>query len=298
MKYVISLLLFVCLLCQICVAEEATEYPVELSILSEAAIADPASSALTKEAAIAKGRLHLKEIGYFEYYMDSIQTEAFLIYHDRFIDGDEPVWLLLFYRNNMLIHKMLLNSDGRFLDSVPAYFEFDKIEKIETYDQHSQFSDEILAANLVDLDFWNMSVEEKAAFSEKWNPIVDEYATLHPDLVDTKGLMYQATRHVYGIPEEGDMSQEKATEIAMQYLLTKGVSIETFPNRRIVYTYDVTDPDNPVWKLLVYHVAFDKITDPCHEFDSISYQVFINANSGEVIYSVDNTEDEFNGFNI
>lgn len=129
MKYVISILLFVCLLCQICIAEEATEYPVELSILSEATIADPASSVLTKEAAIAKGRLLLKEIGYFEYYMDSIQTEPLLIYHDLFLGGDDPVWLLLFYRDNALVHKMLLDCNGRFLDSVPAYFEFDEIEK-------------------------------------------------------------------------------------------------------------------------------------------------------------------------
>lgn len=262
-------------------------YTLETDVLDESRIATPGEWDISEEEAIRIGLEALVDIGVYEDHLQEINVQAYFVYNDRFCSGCEPVWLLHFTMNDEFVYKMVLRHDGTYLASVSADQEFEGVRR----------DDGGVGADLIDLDFRNMSVEEKAAFSEKWNPIVNEYLSSHPYYPNYNGLMYQATRQVYGIPGEGDMTQEEATQIAQNEILRLGASSNTLMNRRMLYTYDVTEPMNPLWKVLIYHVAFDGMPDEPIASDYISYQVVIDGNTGEILRCIDNTHEGFDGFN-
>lgn len=267
-------------------APNENSYSLDTDVVGESRLAIPGEWDISEEEAIRVGLQALVDISEYEEHLQDISVKAYFVYNDRFCGGNEPVWLLHFIMNNESVYKMVLGYDGTYLSSVPADQEFEGV-----------WRESGIGADLIDLDFRNMSIEEKAAFSEKWNPIVNEYLKEHPYYPNYNGLMYQATRQIYGIPSEGDMTQEEATEIARNEILRLGASPNTLMNRRILYTYDVTDPSNPLWKLLIYHVAFDRMPDEPIDSDYISYQVVIDGNTGEILKCIDNTQDGFDGFN-
>lgn len=261
-------------------------YSIDTDVIGESQIATPGEWDISEEEAIRLGLQALADIGDYDKYMQEIHVNACFIYNNRFCGGNEPVWLLNFIMNDEVVYKMVLGYDGTYFASVPADQEFEGV-----------WRESGIGADLIDLDFRNMNVEEKAAFSERWNPIVNEYMSTHPYYKNYNGLMYQATRQVYGIPGDGDMTQEEATQIAEDEILRLGASSTTLKNRRILYSYDITDPMNPLWKLLIYHVAFDKMPNDPIDTDYISYQVVIDGNTGTILRSINNTQEGFDGFN-
>ena len=267
-------------------APNETSYSFDTDVVGESRLAAPGEWDISEEEAIRVGLEALADIGGYEDHLQEISVKAYFVYNNRFCGGNEPVWLLHFIMNNESVYKMVLGYDGTYFASVPADQEFEGV-----------WRESGIGADLIDLDFRNMNVEEKAAFSEKWNPIVNEYMSSHPYYANYNGLMYQATRQVYGIPGEGDMTQDEATQIAKAEIMRLGASSTTLMNRRILYTYDITDPMNPVWKLLIYHVAFDKMPNDPIDTDYISYQVVIDGNTGTILRSINNTEEGFDGFN-
>lgn len=131
--------------------------------------------------------------------------------------------------------------------------------------------------------FLNASVEEKAAFSAKWKPVVDAWLADHPEyeaLRDQTPIW--CTRHVYGIPAENAITQERAFEIAKNLYLEKieSATEEMISERGIVrYFYDITNAEHPLWKVSI--TANPEAWLPDDHKDG--YFVIIDALTGEVI---------------
>ena len=199
--------------------------------------------------------------------------------------GVEPLWLVVFSRGGEPAYKVLLGYDGSHIDWAPADKEFSNVQRLD---------DEVLIEfrkEYTNLEkgtgFYEMSVQEKAAFSEKWIPIVEAYMETHPYFIKEGNSFYEATRHVYGVPGSEDISQEQATEIAHQSVIALGGSAETIDNRPINYYFDITSPDSPVWKL-TFLPAYSENMD---QNDGNRYRVVINGRTGEVLEAFAVTKD-------
>ena len=147
------------------------------------------------------------------------------------------------------------------------------------------------------------TVEEKAAFSAKWKPIVDQWLAAHPDtaewLKQDTGI-YPAilcTRHLYGVPSEKAIPEEAAIEIAKKAYLDSGVTGISFvsyaPGKVTRVTedmirercsihsfYDITDEGSPLWKI---YFSYKEYENPLEEDHKDGYFVIIDAFSGQVL---------------
>lgn len=256
-------------------------------ILAEAERAIPGTCDKSAEEIEEIAKESIREIGGFENRMQQLEIDAHFIYHERFCYGNEPIWLVYFRENRELVYKMLFSYDGEYIDGVPVGAEFERTLRGKAEIE-----------SLFDLDFRYYSVEEKAEFSKTVKPIVDAYVETHPYYPNYKTLLYQATRRVYGVPGEGDLLQEDALCIARKRILAMGARKETMESRRVVYTFDVTQPEKPLWKVMIYHVSFDGIAEDAPQTDYLTYQVIVNARTGEVLYAYDNTQEEMTTFNM
>jgi hypothetical protein len=240
-------------------------------ILAKAKFAEPAAHDATKEQAIETAKFALGEIGspFSKSEIEALTAKAYFIYHERFCYGWAPVWLVYMYNEDMLVYKALLGYDGSYMDIVPAEMEF-----TNTILPGENFGDSH-GVRFHELGFWEGSVEEKADFSQKWIPIVEEFMKTHPYYVNQNDAFYLATRHVYGIPGEGDITQEEALKLAQQAIIALGASESTVSERRIEYSFDITDAKHPLWKL---------VFGPVDSSDKYAiYRVIIDARAKEVI---------------
>lgn len=256
-------------------------YPPELGdILAEAKQAVPGKYDKSAEEIKEIALKSIREIGDFENRMQSLEIDAHFIYHERFQYGDEPVWLVFFMENGEPVYKMLFNYEGEYMDGVPTGAEFER----------TLLRDAALEENF-DPDFRYYTVEEKAEFSRTVKPIVDAYIETHPYYPNHQTLLYQATRRVYGVPGEGDIPQAEALRRAKEQILLMGARKETIESRRAVYTFDVTEPDKPVWKVMIFHVSYDVMEKDAPLGDRLTYQVNMDAKTGEVLERYDNTQE-------
>lgn len=135
--------------------------------------------------------------------------------------------------------------------------------------------------SFIDIGFWNMSIEEKAQFSEKWIPLVNAYLARHPYAPQPNNLFYYATRCVYGIPAEDDIQQEDAIHLARQATVTLGASLDTLDRRPVECLFDITDPQNPLWKIVVTSAKVNRNEYVTNQ-NWARYRVVINAKTGVV----------------
>ena len=135
--------------------------------------------------------------------------------------------------------------------------------------------------SFIDIGFWNMSIEEKAQFSEKWIPLVNAYLARHPYAPQPNNLFYYATRCVYGIPAKDDIQQEDAIHLARQATVTLGASLDTLERRPVECLFDVTDPQTPLWKMVVGSARVNR-TEYVTNQNWARYRVVINAKTGVV----------------
>lgn len=135
--------------------------------------------------------------------------------------------------------------------------------------------------SFIDMGFWNMSIEEKAQFSEKWIPLVNAYLARHPYDPQPNNLFYYATRCVYGIPAKDDIQQEDAIHLARQATVTLGASLDTLDRRPVECLFDITDPQNPLWKIVVMSAKVNRNEYVTNQ-NWARYRVVINAKTGVV----------------
>lgn len=96
---------------------------------------------------------------------------------------------------------------------------------------------------------------------------------------------HQATRCVYGIPSEQDISQEEAKAIAQAYIVTLGAQQSNVTSRPVPFAFDVTE--NPVFRVMPFGVEGTKEAWP----DCMTYQVILDARAGEVLSCRNSAQD-------
>ncbi|MCL2867411.1 MAG: hypothetical protein FWF47_06595, partial [Clostridia bacterium] len=148
-------------------------------------------------------------------------------------------------------------------------------------------------------NFIRGTVEEKAAFSAKWKPVADRFLAENPDIVawlEQDTGVYSSiifTRHVYGIPSDNAIPQEKAIQIAKEAYLNSGVTGTNYLNGVTVVTeemirercefyafYDVTNEDNPLWKITINYASWHNVLP----LDNVEgYHVVMNAFTGQIL---------------
>lgn len=181
---------------------------------------------------------------------------------------------------------VLLADNGDFVaeDEYYAYC-LDHLIPASAYPGYSVYEDKTRA-------FLYASVEEQAAFSEKWKPIVDDYIKSHPGFeayfssAPDFCTEYVITRHAYGRPTDESIPEAKALAIAKKAYLQAGihgVTAEMIEERCACFTlFDVTDASAPVWKV---SIAFDTYGEASRrpEEHKDGYFVVMDAASGAVI---------------
>lgn len=135
--------------------------------------------------------------------------------------------------------------------------------------------------------FQNLSIEQKAEFSQKWKPIVDAWLNNNPQYLlrfreqwyDTTFL---ATRHVYGVPLGDVIDQTKAKNIAMEYYIKHFQPSMTVADIsalcEIYYYYDITNSSLPLWKISLTTKEYM----PNNSLQE-GFHVIIDAKTGTVI---------------
>lgn len=94
-------------------------------------------------------------------------------------------------------------------------------------------------------------------------------------------LFYYATRCVYGIPAKDDIQQEDAIHLARQATVTLGASLDTLERRPVECLFDITDPQNPLWKIVVMSAKVNRNEYVTNQ-NWARYRVVINAKTGIV----------------
>lgn len=152
--------------------------------------------------------------------------------------------------------------------------------------------------NQRDVFFWSWTIEEKAAWSQAARPIVQQYLSEHPEfsqyLEDILANRYEqrdwpllitVTQYLYGVPDSAAIAQERAFDIAREAALERGAKRESVDESKgHTFYYDVTDPDRPVWKVLVSTMFPDG--DTTHPHDPTApwgYFAVIDAHTGELL---------------
>ena len=268
-------------------APYAMPYGPDDNELTGVTYATPGTQDVSEQEAIRQAKSGLTEIGDYETRMDRLTEKAYFLYGERYNNGDEPVWLIYFYQDDVLQQKTLLAYDGTYIDTVPADKQFERTSNNE------ESFEEKFAYN-----FSDMSVEEKADFSRIWIPRVEAYIEKHPYFPDRNvRIYYQATRQVFGLPEGGDLSKDKLTAIAKEAIVALGANPLTLDQREIGYSFDITDPAQPLWVLVVYQAAKKTGNAETDKAESHVYEVKIDAKTGDVIKTiVYNGEGSFDGY--
>lgn len=249
----------------------------EDDLFADAVFVQPSEHDITEEQAVVIAKESLTDIGdNTRESLAAMRVETFFIFHERFNSGWAPVWLVYLYEEGALKHRVLIGYEGTCMDIISAGEEFST-----TILPGENFGD----CNGVDffkLGFWESDVEDKASFSQKWIPLVNDFASMHPYYTNQGDLFYYATRYVYGVPTEDDLTQEEATEIARQAIVTLGAGQDTLETRSIDYYFDVTNLERPLWKLVFSRADVD-MDAYVKDNNSVLYRVILDAKSGDVI---------------
>ena len=249
--------------------------PENEELLPEAVFAVPGAEDVSAEEIISSVRFAVGELGHYSQKdVEMMEMKAYFLYHERFSYGWEPVWLIYIYQENSLAFKALYAYDGTYIDLVEAGMEFANTIRNGCFSAAQ-------GESFIDMNFWNMSIEEKAQFSEKWIPLVNAYLSQHPYAPYPNDLFYYATRCVYGIPAEDDIQQEDAIHLARQATVTLGASLDTLDRRPVECLFDITDPQNPLWKIVVMSAKVNRNEYVTNQ-NWARYRVVINAKTGIV----------------
>lgn len=283
-----AVLAAIVLLAQLCADAAASQAscPDQLALqtdgelLSEARLTLPGKADASKEKAISEAKRWFTESrfgGLKPGDEASLDASAWFFFHNRFNYGYEPVWLVYLFQKEELLGKVLLGFNADLIEAVQGKADFIATDRW----------DEGFGIRFSELNFETYSVEEKAAFSEKWIPIVEDRIKKNPYYPARNDEFYQMTRHRYGIPAKGDVPQEEARRIALKTIIALGADPDSAQDREIEYAFDVTKPEQPEWRLFVNFVKDAVIELPRLEgkdFVRIAspYRVILDGKTGEV----------------
>lgn len=124
--------------------------------------------------------------------------------------------------------------------------------------------------------------EERAVYSQVFIPKVEAAMRLNPFSFDVLAH-YDYTRYVYGIPAQSDLPEETALEIARGVLIDSfGRSDEWVQNAGTESYFDISDPNQPLWKFFFTH--WDGV-------EQKQYVVRLDAKTGEIVKAFEWNDD-------
>lgn len=265
------------------VAAPETE-EISQTILTDRIPAEQHDYDATEDEALAAARRALAdEIGLSAQEAELYTAKAEFFYSVWYNFGEEPVWHVTFSRDGVPVYKVLLDYTAAFIDWAFVRHEFTQPYRIEE-NVGGELGDYTQLINEQGIDFFNWRLEEKAAFSAKWRPIADQYKAEHPYFTGVRNNFWIWTRRIFSLPAETDMQQDEALAIAKEHLKLYGESAETLAQiDNIQYFYDVTEADQPQWRLIVYWDA----DFASHDIDrERQYMIKIDAVTGEVMDTI------------
>lgn len=116
--------------------------------------------------------------------------------------------------------------------------------------------------------------QERAAYSVKYIPKVEAALKLNP-LDHNAQYHYAFTRHIYGLPDQLDVDEQKALDIAQETLVDRFMCKSDCVKRAGYEAYfDICDPQNKLWKLYFTYTEGGK---------NKKYIIRIDSHSGEVV---------------
>ncbi len=121
--------------------------------------------------------------------------------------------------------------------------------------------------------FSGWTLEEKATFTNDWRSFMQSYMQSHPEY---RGLYYYETINAYGLPDRNALSQDEAESIAHQAAIDFGASTQYLKRSESHFFYDVTNPDNPLWKVYMSTLFSNELSYR----DPLGYFATIDAHSG------------------
>lgn len=245
-------------------------YPFGSHVASQFVTAIPGEYDATQEKAIQESRNALTEIMNVSFAdANHMDATASFGYSSWYCNGKEPVWLITWSSEGKILWNVLLGYDGSFIDAEPNGKLFDRVKR--SYQSLGDLWRERCGELGMTEDFMNANgdyyyrwtLEEKAAFSKMWIPIVEAYEASHPYCHEEGSGIWEWTRHVNGLPDDQAIKQDQACRIAIAAIKTQ-FGDKLLPNDLSTF-YFVTDPKQPEWR-----------------FASATRFVIIDAYSGEV----------------
>jgi len=141
-----------------------------------------------------------------------------------------------------------------------------------------------------DTVFWNRTLEQKAEYSKKVKPLVqaildsgDLSVITYDGQVDNDILA--ATTYTYGLPEERDIPQRRALDIATGAIRdTYGLKDKTLSLYGWICTsFDITNPEKPLWRFLIQPSpgVLSGVDLETSQYN-LRYRVELDARTGEI----------------
>jgi hypothetical protein len=259
-----------------------TENPEADDAASETVLTDRTPAQLfdydaTMEEAVAAAREALiAYAGLAKETVEQYTADPEFFYSGWYCLGEEPVWHITFSVGDTEVLKVLLGYDASFIDWAPSGEEFTKL--VREGDELGHYS---YLNNQEGAGFYDWSLAEKAAFSETWIPLAEDYKASHPYFTGDRNNFWQWTRRAFGMPSGTDIQQDEALAIAKETLKQYGETDETLRQiDGVQYFFDATKPGPPQWRIRIYWNADLQHGNMAKEHH---YFIKLNAETGEVI---------------
>jgi len=164
-----------------------------------------------------------------------------------------------FWGEGLKYYSCSVTRDGRIMDSTMDPWVLSPEEQMrmevqfanendqEAIDLFQQYANEHFPEGVYNFEFWPL--EDKAAVTDMLRPVILENMAENPSYADYTRIFWAT--HIYGLPDEKAISQEKAIELAKEQLTSSfGLTEEqaaTVDN--VGLFYEITDPERPLWKI-------------------------------------------------
>lgn len=222
-------------------------YRNEPDVWETAVTATPLKTDASEDQILSDVKLRLMEnTGCSKTEIEDFDYRMRFVYEKHFNEGNIPVWLTYVYDDNMLIYKQVNGYDGSFMCLNTPEEDFGEYR--------TNLPSFIDTMNFPHSDWWGdtMTIEEKAMQAEYWRPAVEQWLKDYPYSEESLGLVYDVTlRQTFGVPDDEAITQREAEQIARDYASHLGFSDLFFEQRKCRANYLVTDPEKPIWRILV-----------------------------------------------
>lgn len=249
----------------------------------------PAASDIDQETVIALARDALTDAYSLpEGYLDDFAADAMFhapTWEVAGIQSGETIWTVEFTR--------MIHEDGRDNHYV-LIAELDRQGNVLGHIRNNPLSLTVefdrLSAERGPWFQWSM--EDQAAFSKVLPGMVAERQAAGEEV---DNYMLALSRIRFGLPGEGDMTGEEATQAVIGYVKEHyGATDKGLEKLQPYVSFDITDSENPIWrvKLLPF------LVESYEHYESTGYVVHIDARTGDVILSLNRPQDDIGAIEL